>query len=212
MFRARFFPLALATTLIATPVLAAPFTNGSFETGPSPGAFTTLSAGNTSISGWTVLGSSIDYIGSYWQAQDGNRSIDLNGNAIGGLEQTFDTNAGWIYTVGFWIAGNPDGRPTVKALTATANATTFSTTFDVTGHSLGSMGWEFRSFQFIAGGTSTTLSFVSTIGDPCCYGPALDNVTVTPRDQAPAAVPEPASLLLLGTGLLSGLRAARRRR
>ncbi len=212
MSRVRIATLALATTLVASSAWAAPFTNGSFETGPAPGGFTTLAAGSTSITGWTVLSTNIDYIGSHWVAQDGSRSLDLNGSAIGGVAQTFDTTAGSTYTVGFWIAGNPDGLPTVKALTATAGSTTFSTTFDVSGHSKSSMGWELRTFDFVASAGTTTLSFVSTIGSPCCYGPALDNVTVTPKDQSPAPVPEPASLLLLGTGLLSGARAARRRR
>jgi len=62
--------------------------NGSFELGPDPGTFTTLNGGNTSITGWTVGGSSIDYIGTYWVAADGNRSLDMNGLNIGSISQT----------------------------------------------------------------------------------------------------------------------------
>jgi hypothetical protein len=39
--------------------------NGSFETGPNPGAgFITLAPGSTAITGWTISGKNIDYLGS----------------------------------------------------------------------------------------------------------------------------------------------------
>ena len=95
---------------------AAPFQNGSFETGPTPGGYVTLTAGDTQITGWTVTGNSVDYIGSYWPAADGSRSLDLSGNAAGGVAQAFDTVAGHTYRVGFALAGNPDCAPTVKTV------------------------------------------------------------------------------------------------
>ena len=76
----RFLALALAAALCGA-AHAAPFQNGSFETGPTPGGYVTLSAGDTQITGWTVTGDSVDYIGSYWPAADGSRSLDLSGNA-----------------------------------------------------------------------------------------------------------------------------------
>lgn len=60
--------------------------NGSFEatTGGDPGAgFLTKGTGDTSITGWTVAGHSIDYIGGYWVADDGVRSLDMNGISTG---------------------------------------------------------------------------------------------------------------------------------
>ena len=80
--------LAVATTLVvgaASPLggaWAVGIINGSFETGIaiSPDPFKTLNAtDSTSIAGWTVTSGSIDYIGSYWTAQDGGRSLDMNG-------------------------------------------------------------------------------------------------------------------------------------
>lgn len=219
MSRARFLTLALATTLLATPAWAAPFQNGSFETGPGTnGQFATLSSGDTSITGWTVLNGGIDYISGYWQHAHGNRSLDLNALAVGGIGQTFDTVAGQQYQVTFKIAGNPEGGPAFKTLDADVAGVTLGFGFDTTGKSTANMGWATQSFLFTATNSSSTLRFISTTtafsgnqAYPNAFGPALDDVTVTDvSNQVP--VPEPASLLLLGTGLLSGLRAARRRR
>lgn len=178
----------------------AAFVNGSFETGPAPGSFATLAGGNTSITGWTVTGNSIDYIGSYWQPGDGSRSIDLNGNAQGGIQQTFDTILNQVYRVTFLMAGNPDGPPVIKTLTASAGS--FSGNFTAAAGTRTNMGWTQKSFSFTAQGTSTTLSFASQ--DATAYGAALDRVTLTP-------VPEPATLGLAAVGLVAAWRRRARR-
>ncbi len=103
-----------------------PSENGSFETSTAnPGSsFVTLGAGSTDIAGWTVGSGSIDYIGGYWTASDGSKSIDLSGSAAGSIWQTFDTIAGQTYFIDVMISGNPDGPPPTKTLevTATGNA------------------------------------------------------------------------------------------
>lgn len=195
--------VALGSISLAQNAEAAPFTNGSFEDGlANIGAFTTINAGQPGITGWTVLGHSVDYIGTYWAAQDGNRSLDLNGNGKGGVSQTFDTSIGQVYQVSFWVAGNPDGLPILKELTADDGTTTFEFEFDATGSTRVDPNWSERTFEFIASGASTTLSFKSTVEG--FFGPALDNVSVT-------AIPEPFTLSLLGVSLV-GLGLARRGR
>ena len=94
---------------MATSAGAATFTNGSFELGVNPGSsFVTLGNGSTGVTGWVVGGDSIDYIGGYWQAEDGSRSIDLSGNANGSIAQTFDTVANQTYQV-FEVHKRADG-------------------------------------------------------------------------------------------------------
>ncbi|MGA2793554.1 MAG: DUF642 domain-containing protein, partial [Roseiarcus sp.] len=99
----------------ASPSSANLVTNGSFESGTGDaglGGFTTVYAGDTNIGDWTVFGPgnspSVDWINGYWQAQDGTHSIDMNGNTLGGVEQTIGTIAGRNYTMTFWMSGNPD--------------------------------------------------------------------------------------------------------
>jgi choice-of-anchor C domain-containing protein len=161
---------------------AASFMNGSFEIGPTPGSFVGVAEGSTAITGWVVV-NNIDYIGTFWKAKDGDRSVDLNGGTIGGIEQAFDTLAGHRYQVTFWLAGNTAGGPTIKTLevAATDNAVR-EYTFDITSHSPISMGWIEKTYIFLAHGSTVTLSFTSTSTNPTgpadYYGPALDNVSV----------------------------------
>jgi choice-of-anchor C domain-containing protein len=195
------FPAAAAVNLIQ---------NGSFESGLNPGGvFNTLSSGDTSIDFWTV-GGSIDYIHGYWPAQDGNRSLDLNGSdALGSVKQDFNVVNGGKYTVSFWLAGNPDGPPTIKQVGVDVNGGFQTFTFDSSGSSLGDLGWKQYSFGFTAIGTTETLKFVSLdCGNPdaCSFGAALDNVSVT-------AAPELSTwgMMLLGFAGI-GLVAYRRAR
>lgn len=200
----RFLSLAAVLAFGATGARAASFSNGSFEVGTDPGAgFIPLSAGDADISDWTIGGAGVDYIGGYWEAAEGERSVDLSNLAAGWVEQTFDTTAGELYEVLFDLAGNPEGGPTIKSLMVTAGADSAGYSFDITGKTNASMGWETKVFSFTALGASSTLRFTSLDETP--FGPAIDNVRV-------AVVPEPASLAMAGIGALAVTVLARRRR
>jgi choice-of-anchor C domain-containing protein len=179
--------LGLAIGFLAAIALAGPTlaftgpTNGSFETGTyvdGGSGFEQLNAGDTSITGWTVDAGSVDWIGTYWSAQDGSMSIDMSGADAGTLSQTLATTIGNTYTVSFFLSGNPAGPPTVKTLSVSATGgATASYTYDVTGNTLTNMNWTPETYTFLATSASTTLSFVSTTAS--AWGPAIDNVVIT---------------------------------
>jgi choice-of-anchor C domain-containing protein len=170
--------------------------NGGFESSDFSGNFLPMTSG---LNGWTITGS-VDLINSYWQPGAGNYSLDLNGNGVGGISQSFATTVGATYHVSFDMAGNPDGGGTDK--TITVNGQSFS--YDASNSSRGDMKWQSRGFNFVATSTSTTLSFAGSEQNQY-WGAALDNISVT-------AVPEPETyaMLLAGLGLVGAI--ARRRK
>jgi len=178
----------LITCLVLSTDLSAQINNGSFESGGCFGQFTTLGNGSTNITGWVVGGHSVDYICSYWQASDGARSIDLNGNGPGQVSQTIATVAGWTYQVTFDLSANPDTRPSrhpfhsppFKTMTVDINGSPFETyqvhTSDL-GNSIADMNWQPQIFYYTASGSSTSIALRSqTAGQ---FGPAIDNIGVS---------------------------------
>lgn len=176
---------AVMLGVMAIPAFAAiAINNGSFENGTDPGAYATLGTGDTSITGWTVATGSVDYIGSYWTASNGNRSIDMSGNEPGSINQALSTISGHTYTVTFDMAGNSDGGAAVKTMSVDTGGTPTAYSFDSTGKTHDAMGWTPETYTFTAGGASTVLTFTSTTAGP--WGPALDNVAIT--DTTPVVV------------------------
>jgi len=168
--------------------------NGSFEMGRNPGRLLALPPRSTAINGWTVTRGSIDYIGRFWQAADGSRSIDLDGWNAGGIAQTFSTTVGQNYLVAFALAGNPNARPLLKEMRVTAAGQSADFSFDITGKRVSDMGWLQKSWQFTAVDTESTLEFFSlSKSKGQVHGAALDNVSVVGISQA-ASVPEPSSV------------------
>ena len=185
--------------LVAVPALAVG-SNGSFEAAPAdPGVFTTVNAlDTTSITNWSVDSGSVDYIGSYWNAADGTRSIDLDGNEQGAISQIIPTVIGDTYTVTFDLSGNPDNGPTLMSLQVGATgAAPQGYTFDTSvGNTHTDMMWTPETYTFVATSASTVLSFASQT--PGAYGPVLDNVQIT--EQAPACNPTASQTIVSDTG------------
>jgi choice-of-anchor C domain-containing protein len=207
---------------------AAVITNGSFEDATvdpssSSNGFLTLTQPDSSITGWSVTGGSIDYIGSYWQAGDGSRSLDLSGISRGTIaSQTIaGTVASQTYIVTFLLAGNPDNGPVQKTLDVWVNGGTHASySFDTTGHSLSSMGWALQTFSFVGTG-SDILYFASTTPAPgsgpsghlAAFGPALDGISITEGASAGPAAPEPATWAMMILGFMGvGFMSYRRRK
>jgi choice-of-anchor C domain-containing protein len=165
--------------------------NGSFENGIDPGLFATLNAPDTAgIADWSVVSGGIDYIGTYWTASDGARSIDLNSVIAGSVSQSFPTVIGTTYEVTFDLSGNPDVfsdannpySPSAKVIEVNAGESTpknFTYDTSAKGNSRYDMRWEKQTYTFVALGENTTITFASKTSGS--FGPALDNVLITEK-------------------------------
>lgn len=181
--------------------------NGSFENGaPNIGAFITVSptTNSTSITGWSVTSGTVDYIGTYWKASDGVRSIDMSGSPGNGVlaSTQFNTTPNAQYVILFDLAGNFEHNAEYRKIEVSAGDNDEIFTFiKPLNWSFQNMGWQTQTFYFTATGDTTTLTFQSLSTDVYC-GPALDNVRGF-------QVPLPSAGILLGSGLL-GLAGWRR--
>ena len=219
--------LVISLALSLFTASAATILNGSFETttpAVGTGACGIFASGSTSISGWTVVGpagtdvgvcnTAFVQSGISFLAQDGLNWLDLTGlnsNNAEGVQQAVATISGDSYTLSFWV-GNVDNPATPFGVTSTVNVF-------ANGASLGAFtnncttctttqGWKQFSNTFTATSALTTLTFLNA--DPAGDNTnGLDNLVLT--DNGPAGVPEPSSIVLVGSGLF-GLAAWLRRR
>ena len=212
--------IALMGTLLASLVLtvaapiasAAPFTNGSFEAGPTlpaaNGSITLLAPNATSIPPWRVGAIGIDWIDNgYWQAQDGLRSLDLSSTDFGSVSQTFTTAPGVAYDVTFWMSGNPLGAPTVKTMTVGAGSTpagTFNYDTQAAANTRLDMKYVKHGYTFNAACGTETSNLTFTSGIQTNFGPVLDNVSVVPAKEQPANPCPPTKLCVVKFNDLDG--------
>jgi choice-of-anchor C domain-containing protein len=156
-----------------------PLKNGSFEQGLGPPApIVLLPGGSRAITGWTVIGTDIDWLSSQYlpntyRASHGDFLLDLNGCERGGVYQDLPTVAGSEYVVRFDLAAivSGPGPKTLRVSAAGVSQDFVATTEPVTA------GWTPTEFRFVANGSSTRLQFESQAPSGCA-GPLIDNVRV----------------------------------
>ena len=209
---------AIALFGLAPLGVAAPFTNGSFESPGATGA-TLLATGSTIVTGWTHGGNPLgDYytISGFYSIAPGDGTSYVvwggNGTTGGTLFQTFDTLIGTTYNVNYLLAtqqlgGIPPIESTlVEALNGVTVLNSVSNSFN-TPLGIWNAG---TTLSFVAVSTSTTLQFTDTTtatnSVPVNWG--LDNVTVAAVGGN--EVPEPSTFGLIGLGL--GVLALGRKR
>ena len=178
--------------------------DSSFESGPL--GTVTLPAGSALLPGWAVPSGAIDVVQGF-QAHSGILCVDLDGFfQTGALSQTVNVQLGQTYALSFWLAGNPQGGPAVKQMSASwGNSSLGTFTFDVTGKTISNMGWTEYQLQVQATSPQMTLLFTSLDVAGSAYGACIDDVSLT-------AVPEPQALSLFGLLGVGGRFLWRRRK
>jgi hypothetical protein len=175
--------LVLAPVAQATPVELV--SNGGFETGD--------------LTGWSTSGA--DLASAWSVGEDGPHSgtyffIGFDNDGVATLSQTLATTIGNTYSFSFW-----------------SNTNCASCPGNILGYQFGGgplvtvanfFPWGLTSGSFVATSALTSLTFFFET-DPGTGTHRIDDVSVT------GEVPEPATLSLLGLGLLGAVAARRRR-
>ena len=188
--------LAAALLAASTAAHANLLVNGDFE-----------ASSNQTVTppGWINVGHS-DGVIAYGlfgtPAYDGQQMYDLGGfgDAYGpigdGIAQTFATTAGLAYTVQFGLSSENGSLD--ETLNVSAGNASHDYLLSVDGSGPFKKPFQTESFTFVATGSSTTLSFIHTLGGNGNNDPLIDAVSVTSAVPAPASV----ALMLAGLGLV----------
>ena len=151
---------------------------GSFESPDTGAGFTTLGTGSTSLSGWSIDAGSVDVIGGFWQAANGNQSLDMNGDEPATISQSIATTIGSDYVLSFAMSKNTDAAISADTATVALSAGNSDGEFSFSETtSAADMKWAQHSLGFTAQADSTALQVQSTAPSGAS-GPALDDLVV----------------------------------
>lgn len=221
--------LVVLSTFCAAGTQAIPLiSNGSFESPTvTPGSFQDFLSGSSALTGWTVVGNAGTEVsivsttftqsGFSFVAEDGSQWLDLTGdgtnNMTEGVAQTVATNVGHLYSLSFWVGNvvNPGGGfGTTSTVGVSENGTSLGNFTNSGGVGTSILNWEMFSTTFVATSSSTTIQFLN--GDPSSDNSnGLDNISLSDQGPSGTPTPEPASLVLVASGVLSALGLRRRK-
>lgn len=164
-----------------------------------------LGQNQTNLTNWDVTNGSIDLVGlGLFDFIPGNgRYVDLDGStANAGDLSTKEAFSAGIYTVSFALAGSQRGDS--NTVVVSLGSLVLDTITLASSEALATF-----TYSNVALAVDGKLTFSHQGGDN--LGLLLDNVVVRQSGEPPVGVPEPATLGLIGAGLL-GLGAMRRRK
>lgn len=204
---------SIAAIAFAGAAQAVSITNGDFEAGAyvgGPDGFQTVASGNTAITGWTVGGAGVDWVGTYWQQLPGSsKSVDLHQLNVGSIEQMITgLTPGLTYLISFYVAPNSARNQLDKSATLAFGADSVQVTYDTTAaNTLNNMGWEQRTYSFVASTTDQLLKLTGSVapGDDAATGLAVDNFSIS-------AAPDAATWLSMIVGFGAAGTVLRRQR
>jgi choice-of-anchor C domain-containing protein len=155
---------------------------------PSAGDRYTVLSQSDSVDGWTVEAGTIEIVGTYWLAAEGNQSIDLSGifDLAGTIYRDVPTVPGNSYVLKFAFAGNPADAAIKEAKVFWDGGEVADLTADTHGRTFTDMGWNYYQYTLKATNEVTRIKFQSLTLN--ALGPVIDDVSLSDVVEPPPPV------------------------